>query len=125
MWWLSVMRVGVWLVPLRLLRRVSRRTAQSSGGVSVTRPPRQRIVWAVTAASRVVPRATCLPQALATQTLLARRGYPAQLRIGVAKSDAGLLEAHAWVESDGQVVVGNVRNLARYSRLPPLPGESA
>ncbi len=46
---------------------------------------------------------TCLRQSLALQWLLARRGIPAELRIGVRKQ-AGALEAHAWVECAGQAV---------------------
>jgi Transglutaminase-like superfamily len=49
---------------------------------------------------------TRLNQALATQMLLARRGYPALLHIGVAKGKEGQFQAHAWVESEGKVVIG-------------------
>jgi hypothetical protein len=43
----------------------------------------------------------CLPQALALRWLLAREGIPATVQIGVRKA-AGALEAHAWVELEGQ-----------------------
>jgi hypothetical protein len=79
-------------------------------------------VWGISLARRVVPHATCLPQALATEALLVRYGYPADLRIGVAKVAAGRLTAHAWVESRGRVMVGDLRDLSRYVPLPPLPG---
>ncbi len=46
---------------------------------------------------------TCLRQSLALQWLLARRGIPAELRIGVRKQ-TGALEAHAWVECAGQAI---------------------
>ena len=49
---------------------------------------------------------TRLNQALVTQMLLARRGYPALLHIGVAKGKEGQFQAHAWVESEGKVVIG-------------------
>ncbi|HEV2388546.1 MAG TPA: lasso peptide biosynthesis B2 protein [Candidatus Acidoferrales bacterium] len=45
----------------------------------------------------------CLAQALVSVWLLERRGIPADLRIGVRKSDRGL-EAHAWVELLGTVL---------------------
>jgi hypothetical protein len=48
-------------------------------------------------------RATCLPQSLTLWWLLRRRGIDSQLRIGVRKV-AGELEAHAWVEFQGQVI---------------------
>ena len=79
--------------------------------------PVQRIAWAVRAASKGVPHATCLTQALAAQVLFARHAHAVDLRIGVAKGEAGGLEAHAWLEHGGRVVVGNVRDLGRYVPL--------
>jgi hypothetical protein len=64
-----------------------------------------RISWAVKAAARVVPRATCLAQALAMQRMLAKRGCPSKMEVGVARNHKGL-EAHAWLVCDGEVVIG-------------------
>jgi len=73
-------------------------------------------------AQRVVPGATCLPQALAAEALLKRGGLPADLRIGVMKGASGKLLAHAWVESDGRIVVGDLPGgVDVYTRLPTLP----
>ncbi len=47
-------------------------------------------------------------------------GQPADLRIGVAKSAEGRLEAHAWVEICGQIVFGDLPDLSRYKALSPL-----
>jgi hypothetical protein len=89
------------------------------------RPSPERIAWAVRVASRGLPAATCLSQALAVRALLLRQGYPAQLRIGVAKGETGQLDAHAWVESEGRIVIGGAQDLSRYTPLPSLEGESA
>jgi hypothetical protein len=71
------------------------------------RPPASRIVWAIDATTRRVPQVnSCLPRALAARFLLVRWGYPAELSIGVAKNKDGKLEAHAWVETLGKVVIG-------------------
>ena len=70
------------------------------------RPPASRIVWAIDVTTkRIPPVHSCLPRALAARFLLVRWGYPADLLIGVAKKD-GKLEAHAWVETLGKVVIG-------------------
>jgi hypothetical protein len=90
--------------------------------VGTGQPSVERIAWAVGAASRYVPTATCLSQALAAQVLLARHGHPASLRIGVARGAAGRLEAHAWIESRGRIVIGGTADLARYTPLPALDG---
>ena len=69
-----------------------------------TEPDARRLGWLVSVAARHAPvDATCLTQALVVAWLLARRGVPATVRIGVARRD-GALGAHAWVERDGAVV---------------------
>ncbi len=67
----------------------------------------ERIGWAIQIASRFVPRATCLTQALAAERLLARHGYECELRVGVAKRD-DRLNAHAWIERDGEILLGEL-----------------
>ena len=75
------------------------------------------VAWAVSAGSRYTPSTSCLVQALAAQMLLNRRGYLSQLRIGVAKGDAGQFQAHAWVESDGRIIIGGNKDFLRYKML--------
>lgn len=117
---LGAIRVGLRLLPFQTLKRLldsvsrpsteSRRTNQFSS---------DRIAWAVIAASRYVVRdRPCLTQALATQLLLKRRGYPASLRIGVARIGGKQLEAHAWVESGNGIVIVGGGELSRYTPLP-------
>jgi hypothetical protein len=55
-----------------------------------------------------------------TQILFARYGFTAKLRIGVAKDGRERLKAHAWVESQGKIVIGNMQDLSRYKALPTL-----
>lgn len=77
-----------------------------------------KIIWAVMVASRYLPgRVKCLARALTTQVLLEGHGYQAQLRLGVVKSEQGL-EAHAWVESQGRIVIGGLKDIGRYTTLP-------
>ena len=77
------------------------------------------LVWAVGAASRYVPRATCLAQALAIQLVLKQSGRPASLHIGVNGAEGKYLDAHAWVESQGRVLFGG-SNLGSYTHLLAL-----
>lgn len=46
---------------------------------------------------------TCLPRTFSLRSMLNRRGVPAQVQIGVTKSLQGI-QAHAWLEVDGQQV---------------------
>ena len=119
--WLVATRVALSLLPLRVARSLLARAARAPRRLRRAPPSKQRIVWAVAVARRVVPYASCLPQALAAEALFTQSGHPVALRIGVVKTGAGRLLAHAWLESDGQIVVGNLPELARYAPLPPLP----
>ena len=62
--------------------------------------------WAVRSSARLVVGATCLTQALALQVLLGRGGLGSRLCLGARKNAGGKFEAHAWVERNGQVLIG-------------------
>lgn len=68
-------------------------------------------------AHRLPGTGTCLPNALAAEAMLASHRHEPRLLIGVAKEDGGGLIAHAWVEHDGRVVVGDIEDLSRYRPL--------
>jgi hypothetical protein len=61
----------------------------------------------VRAASRYVPHATCLTQALAGQRVLAASGYESRVEIGVSKDEHRRFRAHAWVVCSGDIVIGH------------------
>jgi hypothetical protein len=82
-----------------------------------TPSPVSQVTWAVGAAGRRITGTTCLAEALAADTMLRRRGHKPLLRIGVRQGDRSLLDAHAWVECDGQVVMGEVPEIADYAIL--------
>jgi hypothetical protein len=65
---------------------------------------------------RLFPERPCLVQALAARWLLARRGIASDLHIGVLKNDDAL-EAHAWLERDGRVLVGGAASPAVFHPL--------
>jgi hypothetical protein len=92
----------------------------------VVRPARaERIVWAVETAGGAIPgMKNCLVQAVAAEAMLIRAGHPCELRIGAAKNGPRELIAHAWLESEGRVLIGDFE-LDRYAplmaRLPAHP----
>jgi len=65
-------------------------------------------------------RATCLEQGVALTLVLAAMRVPARLVIGVERSGTAL-GAHAWVESNGRVILGG----ADASKYAPLPVAAA
>jgi hypothetical protein len=74
--------------------------------------------WAITAAGRRVPGTRCLAWSLALCGLLAQAGVAAELRIGVAASGPGRIEAHAWVSSGGRDLSWG-GGVGRYNPLRP------
>jgi hypothetical protein len=120
---LGAMRLGLRLLPFRTLWRLLERAPRPSTGFSTADPIAPgRIAWAVSVASPyVLGVRPCLPQALAAQLLLVRRGFAARLRLGVARGDRGQVRAHAWMETDGRVVTGGSKSeLERYTPLLAL-----
>jgi hypothetical protein len=109
-------RLGLWVLPFKAARRLALGASKLVGGPA-TMPP-ARVAWAIARTSRFVPRASCLAQAVAAESLLKVMGCPVTLRIGVAKPDNGSLKAHAWIESRGSVVVGG-DGVERYWALSP------
>src|SRR5439155_9442688 len=79
---LCVARAGLWLLPLRTLRRALDwygRRDPAPTPVPVVLPA--KVAWAIAALSRRLPGPmTCLVQALAADTLLRRYGYAPDLR---------------------------------------------
>ena len=110
----AAFRVALTVLPFRWTRQLAARHGDP-GTTPLT--GRDDLAWAVSAAARRIPRATCLTQALALQALLTREGHDASLRLGVARGELGSLEAHAWLESGGRVVIGG----PQAARFVPLP----
>ncbi len=78
----------------------------------------QRVVQGVSVASKVLlPKSPCLTQALVAQTLLARQRYPTALRIGVIRPKPNSLKAHAWLEKDGQIIIGQIDQMDTFIPL--------
>ena len=118
-------RLGLWMLPFRVVREKVERITISANTSSGPRATQDlgvvlRVASSVRRASRYIPAATCLTQALATQILLARRGQVSHLRIGVSKGQEGELKAHAWVESQGRIVIGQTKDLKSYTILNRL-----
>jgi hypothetical protein len=103
----AAIRLALWTVRFRLTRAAVDRLRQpAESRRELDRLSIRRALWAVEAAARRVPAATCLTQGLAAQALLGRLGQPSELRLGVARNANGKFEAHAWVEIEGRVVIG-------------------
>jgi hypothetical protein len=109
------LRVALCVLPFTTVRRYVGRWADGGRGNATLQA--NRIVWAVNAMGRRVPGTTCLVEALAAHTMLRRYGQTPLLKIGVRRGAVMSLDAHAWVECGGTVVIGTTPSLAEYAVL--------
>lgn len=113
-----LIRGCLWILPFPWLRKMLVRVGRRTGSSSRRLAPADT-AWAVGVASRYVPAATCLTQALATDFLLSRMGYRSTLHIGVLLREDTSLSAHAWVEYNGDILIGG-RDHQQFTPLPPI-----
>ena len=118
--WLLVVKAGLYLLPFERLRGW---LARFDGPPKpADREEMRAIIQAIERIGQwLAPlRINCLPQALVGQRLLGRRGFDVQLKIGVLKHPGDRLAAHAWLEYEGQVILGDLRNLGQFTSFPTL-----
>lgn len=109
-------RLALWLLPWpRLLKRVD-----PPIGTFAPRFAVHELEWAVRVSSRIVPRATCLTQALTLDHLLHRAGCSSHVRIGVARR-SGQFAAHAWVEHRGMPLLSRADEIEQYAPFITWP----
>lgn len=126
--WLAVAKLLVHTIPFR---RLAKRLGQPQQVTPATIEPATRAVasrvsWAVQTAAHYIPFGfVCLPQAIAAQAMLRRRGVPSTLYLGVApdrrKNEA--ITAHAWLRAGDKIVTGKTeaarhRVLASFADFP-------
>jgi hypothetical protein len=144
---LGIIRLGLWLLPFRLCFRWLMQVRNPFSGrhrpqlletdtgttlscetgptALMTLSPRdvKGIVWSVKTASRYMPGgAKCLARAIATQVLMNWQHYESELHIGVNKRPEGDLQAHAWIEYQGRVIIGNLKDLSNFTQLMTYRG---
>lgn len=129
--WLVGVACGLQLLRFSALRALVDRLSRPTRACDVTAEDRARLAtqvsWAITAAARLPFLRTCLVRAMGAELMLRRRGIDARFQVGAKRPRAGRpLEAHAWIELDGQTIVGHLPNHAEYFVLsPPERGQHA
>ena len=95
-------RLMLWIMPFPSIKKSFTNSKNVGSGDASFRD----LIWAVQVSSHFVPRATCLTNALTGYSLLSQYGYPSLVKIGVGRSREGEFEAHAWLEYEDEVVIG-------------------
>jgi len=121
LFWVVLLRFKLWVFPYKwfgddpaLIETLDTNDADVDWSIV------EKVASSVRETSRFVPYASCLTQALATRTLLMKRGQVSSLSLGVDKNANGF-EAHAWVEVNGRIIIGK---LPRHHRFAVLDSRS-
>jgi hypothetical protein len=112
---LAFFRACLTLLPVRrIIRIVTRGHVQANGDEVAARTENdaslaiaRRVQWAVGAVARNSPvEFVCFPQTLTGYTMLRWRGVRSTMVYGVARSPAGELKAHTWLDVGDRNVLG-------------------
>lgn len=114
---LAAASAAIRLLPFKQAVRLGSRPLASKRATDQT----DDACWAIEAAARRVPwRAVCIQKGVALQWMLRRRGVDARLHYGVARDQAGGIEAHVWVAAGDRVVIGG-DEAERFPRVATFP----
>jgi len=105
LFWVILIRLMVWIFPFKFVQKRVQKIASHLSSDSTSPVSMSRLRVMIVIVSRYVPRATCLVQALAGYILFSKYGYTTSIKIGVLNEN-GEFEAHAWLENDNSVVLG-------------------
>jgi hypothetical protein len=102
----------------KILTKLGTRRSSSNGTLPLSV---KQIVWAIELSTQFSPGgAKCLARALTMQTLMQQQGYDSQLQIGVIHQPTEEFQAHAWIEYQGEIVIGMLPDLEKYKALHPV-----
>ncbi len=102
-----VIKIGLKVLPYAVFKKWYDKLTKAKLQKTYSDQDLKKATWAIQVVSARWPwRATCLPQALVFR-YLHRYDSSLQLQIGVNKNTSGQVQAHAWVEKDGQVLIGD------------------
>lgn len=127
--WFGLVEVGLNCLSLKKLLQIIQREGDGQAidekqEKELRRPTPERVAYCAGLAARLhALDATCLKKALVLHALLARRGIKSQLLIGAAKAENGQLDAHAWLECHGKVLLGEATP-GRYLTICELAGST-
>lgn len=114
---LAVIRLGLWLTPSKFWIKSIPGAGLKEDALQTDWIAVNEVTSLVRLCSRVVPHATCLTQALAVRIILRRIGQNCTFKLGVDRDEDEKLLAHAWIEVEGKIVIGRLRDIRRYSVL--------
>lgn len=131
--WFGLVEVGLNCLSLKKLLQIIQREKDGQAGKErnndsqekgLRRLTPERVAYCAGLAARLhALDATCLKKALVLHAMLTRRGFNSQLLIGASRAEDGQLDAHAWLECHGKVLLGEATP-GRYLTICALAGST-
>jgi hypothetical protein len=110
-------KIGLTLLSFSTFRKLFQWLSDSGVRKDISETKVKQITWAVNTAANVLPlELLCLPRALAAKYLLRQVPF-LTLEIGIEINPRNGFEAHAWVERNGQIIIGDWSDAVSYQRL--------
>ncbi|WP_221393353.1 lasso peptide biosynthesis B2 protein [Dyadobacter sp. NIV53] len=114
---LIVVKVSLIILPFSTFRKFFHWFCKTATTQDLSQKKIATTVWAVDTAANLLPFSLlCLPRALTAKYLL-RKLPSLTLEIGVEINPSKAFEAHAWVERNGSVIIGDWSGSVSYQRL--------
>jgi hypothetical protein len=118
LYWLWYFRVRLHHRPFNsLIQQANNKSSQHLINSKSANLTVNRVAWFTNHASHYVPGATCLVQALAGKVVFSIYGYEPTIVIGVKKDGPNDILSHAWLEYDGQTIIGNLEDIDHYLQI--------
>lgn len=118
-----LMRVMGYRRAKSLLHRLSAGAPQNPSASSASPEVWTTAQLAAFAAKHSLGRPSCLARSLALWWMLRGRGIASEIRIGVRPAQAGKtgIDAHAWVELNGQILNDSPATIAQFAVFEAMP----
>lgn len=100
-------RLRLTVLPFKRAIQAPHSTPPSRNNPAEAASAATQVAWAIELAARQMPfHARCLPQAMAGQRMLLRRGIHSTLCIGLARDSCKGVASHAWVRVGPRIALG-------------------
>jgi len=114
---LLMIKTGLTVLPFSTFRKIFHWFSKTNRVDEISQRKIKQMVWAIESAATHLPfELLCLPRALAAKYLL-RKVPSLTLEIGVEINSSKVFEAHAWVEKNGTIIIGDWPESVSYQRL--------
>lgn len=114
---LLMIKTGLTVLPFSTFRKIFHWFSKTNHVDEFSQKKIKQTVWAIESAATHLPfELLCLPRALAAKYLL-RKVPSLTLEIGVEINASKAFEAHAWVEKNGTIIIGDWPESVSYQRL--------